>query len=302
MPTSRYQSSAIAFLRVPTSLTENRSLQSEDGYRSAQAACFEVHVRQDYQCKLANDKTGEICRYISCVARPGTWARGSAADAGKEMAEMGRARQFVWFGAMAILALHSVLAVAQGAATGTLEQLLQKQFTLTEVTLDRSGIITAGTQVQLRVSGLWMYSVTAAAAPENLYKNGKIGMGGGQFSKNLFNVMRSDNGLLTPEHNFAEGEKCWVTGIDVLKDGVEFHLLSDPIQGTRYFGNLKIAFPEKNHTPDESSVIALVTEAVTPIAALQPERAEQPESVVPAVTYQDVARHRRLRRPRSRPV
>jgi hypothetical protein len=147
----------------------------------------------------------------------------------------------------------------------------------------------------LRTSGRWMYSVSAAGIPANSYKNGKISMGAGAFGNNLFVVMSSNDGLLTPQHKFLSGDKVWVTNIDVQKDGVQFQLYSDPIAGTRYIGNLKIIFPDKNRFPDAASANALITEVLAPVATpsvnspLLTTSQAAPATEPVAVTYQDVA-------------
>ena len=41
-----------------------------------------------------------------------------------------------------------------------------------------------------------------------------------------------------------DGEKFWVTKVDVKDDGVDFLVLySDPYDGVRYFGELKFPLP-----------------------------------------------------------
>ena len=197
------------------------------------------------------------------------------------------------FWALLFLLLSGAIAKAQATNDGTLTAELRSRFILTQVTSDQADIVTPGTQVQLRVGGLWMYSVAAPSAPLSEYKNGKISMGAGAFGRNMFSVLSSSDGLMLPQHKFAEGSTCWITNIEVRKDGVQFRLYSDPINGTRYFANLKIVFPDKRHIPDTVAALELIAQVLTPVSAppgnSQPYAAPQPpDTTPPTVTYQDI--------------
>lgn len=202
--------------------------------------------------------------------------------------------QSLRFGVTLVMFLSTVLAGAQVSNSDTLATALSGKFTMTEVTSDNSEIVTPGTQVQFRLGGLWMYSIAAPSAPASEYKNGKIVMGAGAFGRNMFSLMRSSDGIMLPQHKFVEGDKCWITSIEVKKDGVWFHLYSDPVEGARYFANLKFDFPDKNQTPDAASMLALVSQVLAPVLAQQtstqnPNTASQ-QAAVPAATvsYQDI--------------
>ena len=58
-------------------------------------------------------------------------------------------------------------------------------------------------------------------------------------------------------------EKCWVTGIQVQKDGILFVLYSDPYDDTRYYANLKIPFPDRKAVPPVDAAMQLVAEVLT---------------------------------------
>jgi hypothetical protein len=84
---------------------------------------------------------------------------------------------------------------------------------------------------------------------------GGIGQG---FGTNL--IMVNPN---TVQRQFVPGEKFWVTGIQVQKDGALFMLCSDPYNGIRYFGNLKIHFPVKKAVPPVDSFLQTVADVLT---------------------------------------
>jgi hypothetical protein len=211
-----------------------------------------------------------------------------------ELAVIKELKQTVQLGIVLVLALGAVIASAQSVDKSTLAAELQDRFTLTEVSADRSDIVTPGTQVQFRLGGLWMYSVAAPSAPASEYKNGKITMGAGAFGRNMLSLMSSTDGILLPQHEFSAGDTCWVIGIDVGRGGVLFRLYSDAIQGLHYYANLKIDFPPKKVVPNVAEMMAVVTEVLTP-AAVQPVTqsgntpSQQAAVAAAAVSYQEIA-------------
>jgi hypothetical protein len=58
-------------------------------------------------------------------------------------------------------------------------------------------------------------------------------------------------------------EKCWVTGIQAQKDGVLIQLYSDPYDDIRYYGNLKIPYPNKKEVPSADVALQTVAEVLT---------------------------------------
>ena len=103
-------------------------------------------------------------------------------------------------------------------------------------------------------------------APSNSYKNGRIGQGWGGFGKDLAISMATPGGGTAanyPHRPFAEEENCWITGIQAQKDGVLIQLYSDPYDGIRYYGNLKIPYPNKKEIPSADTALQLVGEVLT---------------------------------------
>jgi hypothetical protein len=154
---------------------------------------------------------------------------------------------------------------------------------LTTTTADRSDIVTAGDIVALHKPGLMMYAVASPLPPSNTYKNGKIGQGWGGFGKDLAIGLAAPGGATAanyPHRPFVAEEKCWVTGIQVQKDGVLFQLYSDPYDNIRYYANLKIPFPDKKTVPPADVALQTVAEVLT--VAPQPDQGGQSSQPAPA--------------------
>lgn len=181
---------------------------------------------------------------------------------------MAPARLFRVFGVATIALALSVCSAAQTSdAAAAIQTKLSSQIKFTTTAADRSDIVTAGDVVQLHKPGLLMYAVASPLPPSNTFKNGKIGQGMGGFGKDLMIGMLTPGGGTPantyPQRQFVPEEKCWVTGIQVQKDGVLFQLYSDPYDGIRYYANLKIPFPNKKEAPSVDAAMQLVAEVLT---------------------------------------
>jgi hypothetical protein len=205
-------------------------------------------------------------------------------------------KQLRWFRALGLAAITlmvSLTLAAQGDLTA-IQQKLNSQFKLTTVTADRSDIVTAGDIVEIHKPGLLMYGLASPLPPANTYKNGTITQGWSNFGRGLLGGMVP--GGQTPENypqrRFVPGEKFWVTGIMVQKDGVSFRVYSDPYDNIRYYADLKIPFPNKKEIPPVDTAMQLVAEVLTVVPQDQGAQGDQPapESVsAPAVNpTQDV--------------
>jgi hypothetical protein len=176
-------------------------------------------------------------------------------------------QEFRWFRTLLLAAVTIGLIPNLPAQTmDAIQTKLNSQFKLTRTTADRTDIVTAGDVVQLHKQGLVMYAVASPMAPANSYKNGKIGQGWGGFGKDLMIGMATPGGGTAadyPHRQFLAEEKCWVTGIEVQKDGILFHLYSDPYDDIRYYSNLKIPFPDKKNVPSVDAAVQLVSEVLT---------------------------------------
>ncbi|MGA2277069.1 MAG: hypothetical protein ABSG00_05660 [Terracidiphilus sp.] len=182
---------------------------------------------------------------------------------------MAQAWQLRVFGAFSAVLMASSALMAQGDPSA-IQQRLNAQYKLTTVTADRSDIVTAGDVVVIHKPGLLMYAVASPMPPSNTYKNGKIGQGWGGFGKDLMIGMSAPGGATAadyPHRPFVPEEKCWVTGIQVQKDGVLFQLYSDPYDNIRYYANLKIPFPGKKEVPSVEAAMQMVAEVLTVASA-----------------------------------
>jgi hypothetical protein len=162
--------------------------------------------------------------------------------------------------------MFSLALAAQTGDIGAIQQRLNSQIQVTRITADRSDIVAPGSVVDLHKNGLMMYAVASPLAPSNSYKNGKIGQGWGGFGKDLMIGMATPGGGTAndyPHRQFVAEEKCWVTGMQVQKDGISFQLYSDPYDGIRYYANLKIPFPNKKEVPSVDAALDLVAEVLT---------------------------------------
>jgi hypothetical protein len=166
-----------------------------------------------------------------------------------------------------------------------IQQKLISQVKLTRTTADRSEIVTSGSVVELQMDGLVMYGVESPLPPSNTYKNRKISQGWAGFGKDLLITARAsgdDTSDSYPHRTFVAGEKCWVTGINVQKDGTVFQLLSDPYDNGRYYANLKIPFP-KGPPPSADAVLQMVAQVLTAQPADdQSQQAAAPSAPNPA--------------------
>ncbi len=157
---------------------------------------------------------------------------------------MAQVRRFSAFGLVSLLSIFSLTAIAQSGDLAAIQQKLNEQFKLTTTSADGSDIVAAGDVVTLHKSNLLMFADTDVPATNNysLYQpkhsNGPMVGGIGQgFETILISVNPN-----TVQRTFVPGEKFWVTGIRVQKDGALFMLCSDPYNGTRYYGNLEDTF------------------------------------------------------------
>lgn len=168
---------------------------------------------------------------------------------------------------LAVVAIMSSLAVpAQMGDPDAIQQKLDAMYLPTKITADRTDIVAAGSIVVLHAEGMVMYAVSAPLPPSNSYKNGRIVHGLGGLGRELaISVMTPDGGTSAsyPQRKFMPEEKCWVTGIAVLKDGILIHLYSDPYNEIRYYGDLKIPFPTKKVIPFVEDAMRMVADVIS---------------------------------------
>ena len=168
--------------------------------------------------------------------------------------QMVQTQWFRAFGLAAFTLMVSLMLAGQTSDIAAIQQKLNSQFRLTRTTADMTDIVTAGDVVTIHKGNLVMFAGTAVPATNN-YKMGGIGQG--------FGTILIETNPNTVQRTFVPEEKCWVTGISVQKDGVTFSLFSDPYNGIRYYGTLKVLFPIKKVVPPVDSFMQTIAEVLT---------------------------------------
>jgi hypothetical protein len=176
------------------------------------------------------------------------------------------------------LAVSLFAAPQDQAAKPNIEQQLAAQYR--PATVNRAGeIVTPGSVLVLQKNGLLMYTVANPVPPQSTYKNGKISRNpfGRGFGGDFLNAMAKPGASAAiDQRTCAAGEKLWVTKMDFRKDGVVFRLYSDPVDGVRYFGELKFPFA-KNSVPPANELLGSIGEAL----AVQPDNPPAPPPPTP---------------------
>jgi hypothetical protein len=188
---------------------------------------------------------------------------------------MKRALLFQVLGCAAASLACTLGVAAQGDPATLAEEKVAAQIKLTKAAADHTDIVTAGDVVVLHKDGLMMCSSASSYGFSNTYSNGvlssnlnnrakdaaksffrgKLPFGGGGSATDAAN-----NGCTS--RKFVAGEKFWVTGITLQKDGVLVSTFSDPYNDTRYYGEIKFAFP-KGSVPAPDAFAKTVAEVIT---------------------------------------
>jgi len=158
------------------------------------------------------------------------------------------------FGFAVAVAMLSLKGTAQVGDPATMdEEKLASEIKLTKATADHTDIVTAGDIVELHKDGLMMCSSASPYAYSNVYQNGilagtqknraKTALKGFGFGALTGNTSLSDAASAgCASRKFVAGEKIWVTGIMLQKDGILVSVFSDPYNDTRYYGEIKLPF------------------------------------------------------------
>jgi hypothetical protein len=181
--------------------------------------------------------------------------------------------------AFALAALTVVISLSIEAQVGDPATLarekLASQIKLTKTTADHSDIVTAGDIVLLHKDGLMMCSTASSYAYSNSYANGvlapnlnnrtkdaakaffkgRLPFGGGGSAADAAN-----NGCAS--RKFVAGEKFWISGITLQKDGILVSTFSDPYSDVRYYGEIKFPFA-KGSVPAADDFAKTVAEVIT---------------------------------------
>jgi hypothetical protein len=156
-----------------------------------------------------------------------------------------------------------------------IQQKLNQQVVVSKIT-NQNDIATAGSIVVLQKEGLWMCGITAVGPYENTYKNGKYSVGRFGWGM-LAGLLKVDTNTI-PQLKFAAGDKFWVIGSSVDKNGIHFRFLSDPINDVRYYTQLKLPFDKKGPVPSADDAMKMIAEVFT----VQPSEAPVQSAPAPA--------------------
>ncbi|MGA3136466.1 MAG: hypothetical protein ABSC88_10795 [Terracidiphilus sp.] len=180
-------------------------------------------------------------------------------------------------GLAAMAAIFSVGMEAQAGDPGTLiQEKLVSQIKLTKTTADHSDIVTAGDVVVLHKDGLMMCSSDSPYAFSNSYNNGVLAANYKNrakdavksFGRGLIPVIGGGASPTDAANNactsrqFVAGEKFWVTGIVLQRDGILVSTSSDPYNDVRYYGEIKFPFP-RGPVPSADDFAKTVSEVIT---------------------------------------
>ena len=181
-----------------------------------------------------------------------------------------------WFRALGLAAMAATVCAGMTAQTGDPATLIQEklvsQIKVTKAAADHSDIVTAGDVVLLHKDGLMMCSAASSYAFSNTYSNGVLAANynnrAKDAAKSFFKgrLPFGGGGSVTDAANngcasrkFVAGEKFWITGVAVQKDGILVSTFSDPYADpsgnqVRYYGEVKFPFPKGNVPPVDDFV------------------------------------------------
>jgi len=212
------------------------------------------------------------------------------------MAQMRSYGAFVF----AVAAFFSGAVRAQVGDPATLiQEKLVSQIKLTKAAADHSDIVTAGDVVLLKKDGLMMCSSASTYAFSNTYSNGVLAANNNNRAKDAAKSFfksrlpfggggsvsdAANNGCQS--RKFVAGEKFWVTGVAIQKDGIVVSTFSDPYNDVRFFGEIKFPF-QKGSVPPVDDFVKTVSEVI----AVQPaddkgqgDQGSQPAQAAQAAT------------------
>jgi hypothetical protein len=187
---------------------------------------------------------------------------------------MAQMRKLGVVGFVLLCAAFGIAANAQVGDPGTLvREKLVSEIKLTKAAADHTDVVTAGDVVVLHKDGLMMCSSASPYAYSNTYANGVLVANQKNRAKNALksfglgaitggaSAVDSANNAC-PQRKFVAGEKFFVTDVTLQKDGILVSTISDPYNDTRYYGEIKFAFP-KGSVPPADAFVKTVQEVIT---------------------------------------
>lgn len=153
-----------------------------------------------------------------------------------------------------------------GDTKAAILEAIKAQFIQTKLSEDLHDIVTPGTIITLRSQdGILLCSTVSKVPLTSYYEEGHISLGpaGKAIWNRLLNAAQPGvNSTNIPQRKFMPGDKLWVTGYAVFKDGFILQFYSDPYDGSRYFGQLKFMYPGGT-PPSPDQAMSAISEALT---------------------------------------
>jgi len=191
--------------------------------------------------------------------------------------------------AISAVSLTGLLALAPFAWSddkGKMDDQLTAAYPLTTPTADNTDIVTQGVVLILQKKGLVMGDATSSVPYQNYYKDGQIKAGAaGTFSK-----ISHFGGLIpgvpavpgnavsnTATRTFVNGEKVYVTAIQVKGNNVTFSVISDAYNNVRYKGTLSMDVPKAS-----MSEVAKVQKSIDEVFKIDTSTANADANAAPA--------------------
>ena len=146
-----------------------------------------------------------------------------------------------------------------------LEQKLNAQFVLAQLTADKTDIVKPGSIFVLEKDGLLMCSTDTKVPPTRFYKDGSIALplaGDMGWDISLKYAQPGATSANVPKREAAAGEKLFVSRILVKNEGVIFQFYSERYENVRYYGQLVFPYDKKAIPPAED-LLKTIAEVVT---------------------------------------
>lgn len=170
-----------------------------------------------------------------------------------------------------ILGLSVMVSVVQAQDRAKIEQQLTAQYAITTPTADNTDIVTYGAVLVLQKKGLVIGDASSNVPVANSYKDGQIRAGAAATISKLshFGIpgipgIPSNPVGNTNTRTFVNGEKVYVTAIQLKNNQVIFSLFSDAYNNVRYKGTLAFEIPKKDlNSGDVAAMQKIIGEVFT---------------------------------------
>jgi hypothetical protein len=176
---------------------------------------------------------------------------------------------------------------------GKLDEQLTTAYPLTTPTADNTDIVTQGVALVLQKKGLVIGDATSNVPFQNFYKDGQIKAGAAatiskisRFGGLIPGVPAVPSNAVSNAANrtFVNGEKVYVTAIQVKGNNVTFSVISDAYNNVRYKGTLSMEIPKAS-----MSDLAKVQKTIDEVFKIDTSAAKADANAAPADGQQAAA-------------